>query len=56
MDEDELICESVLIESAADRGVCERGRACAAESLRDDYKAFRRAHRRVVVDWRSAEG
>ena len=43
------MCEGTLVESAEGVGVCDKGSACRALSLSNDYAAYRAAHERVVT-------
>jgi hypothetical protein len=43
-----VMCDGLLVESAAGTGECEHGDACQALSLREDYEAYRSAHSRVI--------
>jgi hypothetical protein len=43
-----VMCDGMLVESAAGVGECDQGDACQALTLREDYEAYRAAHGRVI--------
>jgi len=44
-----VVCDGLLVESAEGVGECDQGEACQALKLRDDYRAYRAAHGRVIA-------
>jgi len=44
-----VVCDGLLVESAEGVGECDQGEACQALVLRDDYRAYRAAHGRVIA-------
>jgi hypothetical protein len=44
-----VVCDGLLVESAAGMGECDQGDACQAVALKGDYEAYRAAHGRVIT-------
>ena len=43
------MCEGTLVESSEGVDVCDAGAACRALDVKDDRRAYRAAHERVVT-------